>query len=137
MYSVAAPADDQLYKDVGEGTLEACADALAAYSKRRLGGKAIDDSLLLGPVLTLFDGICLLFAGKPKPTAWVAIVLRCGKLFTPEARLAAAEAATARSEPMQRARPLWGALKPAVLRPLFESADVAGGVERGSKRQRV
>jgi menin len=130
-------ADEQLFKDVGEGTLESLVDGLTLHSKLLLGGQPIDDATLLAMLLAFWDGICVLFAGRPKPGAWVALVLRAARLFTPEARALAAVISTARSMPMKQARLLWRALKPAVLRPLFESADVEEGGERGGgKRQR-
>jgi hypothetical protein len=134
------PADDQLYKDVGEGVLESLTDGLHAYAKAHAlqGAPLLEDASLLAPLLTLWDGVCVLFTGRAKPAAWLGLVLRAARLFSPAARGAAAAAATARAEPMRAARPLWAALKPAALRPLFEAADVGGGGEgRAGKRQRA
>lgn len=88
------------------------------------------------PVLRLWDGACLLFNGKPKPSGWVGLMLKLAKLFTPQAREAAAAAEEPRSEPMRKAQGLWTALKPVALRPLFESADVGQGEGRAIKRPR-
>eukprot|EP00887_Chlorella_sp_A99_P006571 scaffold3.g6571.t1 len=139
-----------------EGVLEYCCDGLKALQQYRpltqqqqleqqdgagrggagTGGKAgggaaaapplADPSLLL-PLLRLWDGACCLFAGRPKPSGWVALVLKTAKLFTPEARAEAATALAPTSAPVQAAARLWEALKPAALRPLFETADVGGG----------
>ena len=141
-------ADEQLFKDV-EGVLEeVCRDGLTALAKRQPGGQ-LDHSHapLLRSLLLLWDGVCQLFAGKAKPQAWVALLLRLAKLFTPDARAAAAEQAAPllASGPMMRVQPMWRELKPeATIRQLFESADVEGGSsaagggpgERAAKRRR-
>ncbi len=63
------------------------------------------------------------------PPSW-----QVAKLFTPEAReaAAAAVACSVSSGPMLTARPLWRDLKTVPLKPLFESADVGGGTDGGS-----
>lgn len=55
--------------------------------------------------------------------------VQVARLFTPDAREAAAAAVecSVSSGPMLAARSLWRDLKPVPLKPLFESADVAGG----------
>lgn len=102
--------------------------------------------------------MCLLFSGKAKPAGWVSLLLKVAKLFDPAARDAAAStppplptvpsgvepgsvAAGGRqsawgSEPMRKAAGLWGGLKASTLRPLFESADMAEGEGRATKRPR-
>lgn len=135
------PADEQLHNDV-EGVLEeVCRDGLLALAKSQPGGQ-ISDPAPLASLLLLWDGVCQLFAGKAKPSGWVALVLKAAKLFSPEAREAAAAAVEGRisSGPMVAARQLWRDLKPVPLKPLFESADVTGGDSgpgaRAAKRQR-
>ncbi|GAB4822004.1 hypothetical protein N2152v2_009050 [Parachlorella kessleri] len=134
--------DEQLYKDV-EGALEFCLDGLtaAAAAVKSSGsssgnGAALTDPTLLQPLLRLWDGICQLFTGKAKPGAWVALLLKAAKLFSPAAREAAAAAQQPRSEPMRSAQALWGPLKPAALRPVLESADVGQGEARAIKKPR-
>jgi hypothetical protein len=41
---------------------------------------------LMVPLLELWDGVCGLFTGRPKPSHWVATLLRVCKLFPPEVR---------------------------------------------------
>ena len=142
------PADEQLYKDI-EAVLDECfKDGLTALAKAQPGGALLDDPALLQPMLLLWDGICSLFAGRAKPSGWVGILMRVAKLFSPEAREAAAAAVEQHvsSGPMLAARPLWRDLKAVPLKPLFESADVGGGGsagggsgpgERAAKRQRA
>ena len=142
------PADEQLYKDI-EAVLDECfKDGLTALAKAQPGGAPLQDPALLQPLLLLWDGICSLFAGRAKPSSWVAHLMRVAKLFTPEAREAAAAAVAEHvsSGPMLTARPLWRELKPVPLKPLFESADVGGGGgsaggsgpgERAATRQRA
>ena len=119
---------------------EVARDGLTAMSKHG-GGTPLTDPALLVPLLRLWDGVCWLYSGRAKPSAWVALLLRLAKLFSPEAREAAAAAAEpwVSSGPMLAARPLWRDLKPVPLRPLLESADVGGGGggERAAKRQRA
>ena len=111
---------------------EVCRDGLAELAKRQPGG-ALADPGLLARLLGLWDGICHLFAGRAKPSSWTSLLLKCAKLFTPEARAAAAEAAAAAghasSGPMQRVSPaMWRDLKPlAALQQQLEAADVAAG----------
>ena len=138
-------ADEQLYKDV-ESVLAECFLAgltgLAAQEQQQRrdgsGGataaQPLCDPALLVPLLLLWDGICHLFAGRPKPSGWVAMVLKGAKLFSTEAREAAAAAVEGQvtSQPMAAAQRLWRDLKPAQLKPLFESADVGGGGSGGS-----
>lgn len=143
----ALPADDQLFKDI-EGVLEeVCRDGLTALAKRQPGGQLDQPHAhLFCSLLLLWDGVCQLFAGKAKPQAWVALLLRLAKLFTPDARAAAAEEAAPllSSGPMARVQPMWRELKPeATIRQLFESADVEGSSgggggpgERAAKRRR-
>ena len=144
--------DEELYKDV-EGGLEYAAGALAALAKQR-GGVPLDDPALLAPLLLFWDGTCLLFAGRAKPSGWVAQMLKAAKAFTPQARAAAAASVAddVASGPMRSAALLWGPLKPVAIKPLFETADVVadeqqqGGdsgqqpatdaASRGGKRQR-
>ena len=66
----------------------------------------------------------------------MALLLKAAKLFSPAAREAAAAAEQPQSEPMCKAQALWGPLKPAVLRPLLECADVVQGEARAIKRPR-
>ena len=120
---------------------EVCRDPLQALAKAQPGGQ-LDQPPLLQALLQLWDGVCHLYAGKQKPQAWVALLLKLAKLFTAEARDAAAQAAAVSSAPMLRASGLWRDLQPvATLRAQFESADVGsdsggGGGERGAKRSR-
>ena len=121
-------------------------DGLTALAKAQPGGAPLADPTLLQPLLLLWDGICVLFAGRAKPSGWVGLLMRVAKLFTTEAREAAAAAVAPHvsSGPMLAARLLWRELKAVPLKPLFESADVGGsgsstggsGV-RATKRQRV
>lgn len=121
---------------------EVCRDGLAALAKRQPGG-ALADPALLQPLLALYDGICWLFTGRAKPSAWASHLLKSTKLFTPEARAAAAEAAAAAGQassgPMQRvSAAMWHDLKPlAVLQQQLEAADVAasggGGADEGGR----
>lgn len=128
------PNDEELYKDVGEGTLEYLCDGL----RDLVGSDApTDDSSLLTPLLTYWDGVCVLFSGRSKPVAWMTMVLKAAKLFTPKARASSAKAALSRGMPMKKAQRLWEALKPSVIRPLFEAPDVDSEGERASKRVRV
>ena len=127
------PADDQLYTDI-EGVLETLAEGLRRQAGR--SAEKLADPTLLTPLLRLCDGLCIMFEGRSKPAGWVALLLRSAKLFSPEARAAAAELAGARSGPMRRARPLWAALAQQTLRPLFESADVGEPQDRAAKRRR-
>lgn len=146
-YRFQPASDDQLYKDV-EGVLdEAVKDSLLALAKHQPGA-LLADAALLQPLLQLWDGICHLYSGRAKPAAWVALLLRCCKLFAPEARAAAADAAAAvgqaSSGPMQRVHSMWRELKPLeALRQQLEAADVAegsgggsGAGERAAKRRR-
>lgn len=80
--------------------------------------------------------MCQLYAGRAKPSGWVALLLKVAKLFTPTAREAAAAAEAPASEPMRKAQPLWGPLKPVALRPVLELADVGAGEARAIKRPR-
>lgn len=123
-YRLAPVADEQLLKDV-EGGLEYCGGGLVALHRR--AGGLLADASLLEPLLRLFDGCCALFEGRPKPGAWVKLLLQAAKLFTPEARGTAAAGLQPRSGPMRAAQPLWEGLKPAQLRPLFEMSDVGEG----------
>lgn len=91
---------------------------------------------LVQPALRLWDGAFTMFAGKAKPGVWVGLLLKLAKVFTPEAREAAAAAEEPRSEGMRKARGMWGPLKPATLRPLLEAAGVAEGEARATKRPR-
>ena len=128
--------------------LEECfQDGLAELAKRQPGSQ-LSDPALLQPLLVLWDGVCHLFAGKAKPSGWVALLMRAARLFSPETREAAAAGVEGRvtSGPMQAARHLWRDLKPVPLKPLFESADVTGGGgggggsgpgQRAAKRQRA
>jgi hypothetical protein len=88
------------------------------------------------PLLRLWDGVCQLFAGKAKPSAWVALLLKMALLFDPAAREAAAAAEEPRSQAMRKAQEMWGPLKPVAIKPLFESADVGQGEVRAIKRPR-
>ena len=134
-------ADEQLYKDV-ESVLGECflagLIALAQQQQQLDGSGATAEPLcdpdLLVPLLLLWDGICHLFAGRPKPSGWVATVLRAAKLFSAEAREAAAAAVEGRvtSQPLVAAQRLWRDLKSAQLKPLFEMADVVGDGGGGS-----
>lgn len=114
-------------------------DGLTAMAS---GGQICDPAPLTA-LLLLWDGVCHLFSGKAKPSGWVALLLKAAKLFSAQTRVAAAEAVRGRvsSSPMAAASPLWGELKAAQLRPLFETADVpdigsGGQNERAGKRQR-
>jgi hypothetical protein len=134
-------ADEQLFKDI-EGVLEEVVrDGVAALAKREAGGQ-LADHRAVASLLLLWDGVCKLFAGKAKPSGWVALLMKTAKLFSPDAREAAAAAVegAVSSGPMLAARHLWRELKPTPLRPLFESADVviaeSATGERGGKRQR-
>jgi hypothetical protein len=115
-------------------------DGLSALAKQRGGQLADPTPFTL--LLLLWEGVCHLYAGRAKPSNWVALLLKAAKLFSPEAREAAAAAVDGRviSGPMQAARQLWRALKPVQVQPLFESADVgrgdSGSGERAAKRQR-
>lgn len=119
--------------------LEYCVEGLTILQKEYRDGQPLDDPSLLEPLLTLWDGVCVLFAARSKPPAWIRLVLKGAKLFTPDARDAAASVAGAqrRSLPMQKARNLWRDLKPVSLTPLFEAADVEEGQQRNSKRPRM
>ena len=137
--SLPLAADDQLFKDV-EGVLEEVfRDGLTALAKRTPGAP-LADPRLFQPLLQLWDGVCHLYSGRAKPQAWVALLLRLAKLFSPEARAAAAAAAAPAltSGPMCKVQGLWRELKPAeTLRQQFEAADVeGGGGERSAKRRR-
>lgn len=119
--------------------LEYCVEGLTILHKEYRDGQPLDDPSLLEPLLTLWDGMCVLFAARLKPTAWIRMVLKGAKVFTPDARDAAASASGAqrRSLSMQKAVNLWRELKPVALTPLFEGADVGEGQQRNSKRHRV
>ena len=119
-------------------------DGLKAHAKHAAAGAAndgalLEDASLLAPLLQLWDGVCCLFARKGTPSGWVAMLLRACALFAPGARAQAAEAVVAASGQMAKAKPLWAALKPAVLKPIFEAADVAADSNgrQASKRQRL
>lgn len=64
-------------------------------------------------------------------------IVRVPGIFWPSTEPARAVLPLAQTEsgPMERARGMWAALKPAALRPLFEAADV-GDAPRESKRPR-
>lgn len=131
---VCAPADEQLFKDI-EGVLEEVfRDGLTALAKRQPGGQ-LQQPQLFASLLRLWDGVCCLYAGKAKPQAWVALLLRLAKLFAPEARGEGADSVAAElaSGPMQRMQRLWRDLTPlATIRQQFETADVeSGGAEGG------
>ncbi len=118
-------------------------DGLTALAKHTPGAP-LDDPRLFQPLLQLWDGVCHLYSGRAKPQAWVALLLRLGKLFSPEARGAAAQAAAPAltSGPMRKVQGLWRELKPLeTLRQQFEAADVegggGGGSERSAKRRRA
>lgn len=135
LHVVFVVADEELYKDIGE-IIDFCVDGLVIYSKEYCSGRPLEDSTLLTPLFTLWDGVCLLFSHKSKPNAWTKSIMKAAKLFTPEARVAAAEGAGARSSAMQAARPMWRDMKPGPLAAVFEAADVGNGEERASKRGR-
>ncbi|KAI7841369.1 hypothetical protein COHA_004987 [Chlorella ohadii] len=146
-YRFQPATDEQLFKDV-EGMLdEVFKDGLTALAKRQPGGQ-LHQLHLFAALLRLWDGVCGLYAGKAKPQAWVALLLRLAKLFSPEARSTGADSVAAElaSGPMQRVQRLWRDLAPlATIRQQFETADVEGGSteggsapgERAAKRQRA
>lgn len=80
--------DAELHKDV-EGVLELCCEVIQYVHKSR-GGELLQDSHWLQPLLELWDGICCLLEGRVKPSTWVSHLLKTAKLFSPEARTAAA-----------------------------------------------
>jgi hypothetical protein len=139
--------DEELFKDLGEGTLEHCCDGVRLVWKALSSKKAAqeprstadqDDAALLIPLLTYWDGICLLFAEHAKPGAWVNMVLKAVHMFTPEAREKAALEAQARSSAMQAARPLWRALNLSTMKGVFTCAEVVeGGRKRVAKKPRT
>ncbi len=122
-------------------------DGLTALAKRQPGGQ-LHQPQLFAALLRLWDGVCGLYAGKAKPQAWVALLLRLAKLFSPEARSTGADSVASElvSGPMQRVQRLWRDLAPlATIRQQFETADVEGGSteggsapgERAAKRRRA
>lgn len=68
----------------------------------RSGSRAAPETLLGGvgllvPLLELWDGVCGLYMGRPKPSHWVAILLRIAKLFPPDVRESSGKLAQVRT----------------------------------------
>ena len=125
--------DEQLYKDV-EGVLEQSCD-MFRWRHQHLKQAVIQPDQLTG-LFEFWDGVCHLYIGKAKPTHWVARLLKCLKLFTPEARLQAVSRADTTSEVMTRAKSMWTELRTPRIKALFETIDVADVNGTASKRQR-
>ena len=129
--------DEELCKDLYD-VLEECQEGTEWYCKLYGKDGFIHDSSLLTPILTLWDGVCVYYAERAKPEKWVILLLKVAKCFTEEARREAAEKAETRSSTMQKARHLWGALNPRVLKGVFSSADIGIAEEgRAGKRSRI
>ena len=92
--------DEQLHKDV-EGVLEMVYRVLEYLHKRQPGGGEVPDPSLLVPLLEFWDGICWCWSGKPKPSAWVGLLMKTAKMFSQEARQQAVATAVVRSSPGQ------------------------------------
>lgn len=130
-------ADEQLLKDI-EGVFESCAEGLTRCVKATRALSVVEQTELLTPLLTFWDGICMLFRGRPKPGGLVTLLFRTLALFDSEGRQSAGLAASQRSGPMQTAARMWGGLKKTHMKPLFETADLySANDDRALKKQRV
>ena len=67
--------------------LELLCNTINLFGKGEAAG--ISKSDFFTHLLEFFDGVCWLMKGRPKPSNWVACLLKTAKLFTMETRVAA------------------------------------------------
>lgn len=128
------PQDEQLYRDV-EGLIELLCNTLSALTKqqKQQGHSLPEQPAYLAALLQLFDAACWFLKGRSKPANWVSCLFKVAKLFSTESRTSAAASCQVTSAAMLGLSHMWGALKVAPMKAIFDTADMVQ--EQAAPRQ--